>query len=298
MKGCYIMNSEIFKGSCVALVTPFDENGVNFKKLEELIEFQIEKKTDAILICGTTGESSTMTDEEHKATLKFAVEKINKRVPVICGTGSNNTMHAVELSKYAESIGSDAVLLVTPYYNKTTQSGLYEHFKIIAESIKIPCILYNVPGRTSLNIDPDTVVKLSKIENIVALKECNFDQVAEIIYRCDKNFSVYSGNDEIAYSIMALGGKGVISVMANIIPYETHQIIKLYIENKINESKELQFKYINLIKKLFIEVSPIPLKEAMNLLGFEVGKCRLPLTDISSNNKEKLEKVLKEYNLL
>jgi len=291
------MNNPIFQGSCVAIVTPFTDTGINFKKLEELIEFQIENGTDSILICGTTGESSTMPNKEHRETIKFAVEVINKRVPVIAGTGSNDTFHAVELSKYAQSVGSDAALLVTPYYNKTTQKGLYEHFKMIANSIDIPVILYNVPSRTGLNINPETVISLSKVKNIVAIKECNINQVAEIIYKCDDSFSVYSGNDDLAFSVLSLGGKGLISVMANIIPKETHKMIKHYLDGNIAESRNLQFKYLELIKALFIEVSPIPLKAAMNLLGFEVGKCRLPLVDLSESNFEYLKNILKDYDL-
>ncbi|HPD01579.1 MAG TPA: 4-hydroxy-tetrahydrodipicolinate synthase, partial [Acetivibrio sp.] len=212
------MRKPIFTGAGVAIITPFTEDGIDFNKLGELIDFQINEGIDSIIICGTTGEASTMPDDEHKSAIKFAVEKVNKRVPVIAGTGSNDTKHAISLSKYAEEVGADAILSVTPYYNKTTQKGLYEHFRLIANSIKIPMILYNVPGRTNLNIDPQTVKQLSEIENIVAIKECNLSQVGEVINLCPEDFTVYSGNDDQVLPLLALGGKGVISVMANIIP--------------------------------------------------------------------------------
>jgi len=275
------MRKPIFTGAGVAIITPFTENGVNYDKLGELIEFQIREGIDSIIICGTTGEASTMPDEEHKAVIKYTVEKVNKRVPVIAGTGSNDTIHAVELSKYAEEVGADAILSVTPYYNKTTQKGLYEHFKLIAESIKIPVVLYNVPGRTGLNIEPKTVKQLAEIENIVAIKECNINQVGEIISICPPDFTVYSGNDDMVVPLLALGGKGVISVMANIIPKKTHELVATFLDGNVEESRKIQLSLLNLIKALFIEVSPIPVKAAMNLMGMEVGKCRLPLTDMT-----------------
>ncbi|MEN8906623.1 MAG: 4-hydroxy-tetrahydrodipicolinate synthase [Clostridiales bacterium] len=291
------MNNPVFKGSCVALITPFTDNGVDFKKLEKLIEFQIENGTDSILICGTTGESSTMPDSEHKEVIRFAVDIINKRIPVIAGTGSNDTNHTIEMSKFAQKVGVDAVLLVSPYYNKTTQVGLYEHFKKIANSIEIPVILYNVPTRTSININPETILKLSKIDNIIAVKECNFNQVAEVIHNCGDDFSVYSGNDDLAYAVLSLGGKGLISVMANIIPKETHLLVKNYLDGKIEESRKIQFKYLDLIKSLFVEVSPIPLKYIMNYIGFEIGQCRLPLVDLGNSNHKYVKKIIDEYKL-
>ena len=292
------MRRPIFTGSGVAIVTPFTDDGVDFNKLEELIEFQIKGGTDALIICGTTGEASTMPDEEHKSVIKFAVEKVRKRIPVIAGTGSNDTRHAVELTKYAEEAGADAILTVTPYYNKTTQKGLYEHFKAVANSIKIPVILYNVPSRTNLNINPETVKALSEIENIVAIKECNFAQVGDIINLCGEDFSVYSGNDEQVVPLLSLGGKGVISVMANIIPRDTHEMVSRYLSGDIEGGRKLQLKTLNLIKALFIEVSPIPVKAAMNLMGMNVGKCRMPLVDMSEKNLEILRNAMKDYGLI
>lgn len=292
------MRKPIFTGSAVAIITPFTNDGIDFEKLGELIEFQIKEGTDALVICGTTGEASTMPDEEHKAAIKYAVEKVNKRIPVIAGTGSNDTRHAVELSKYAQEVGSDAILSVTPYYNKTTQKGLYEHFKQIAESIKIPVILYNVPSRTNLNINPDTVKSLSQIENIVALKECNINQAGEIIHSCGEDFTLYSGNDDLVLPLLALGGKGVISVMANIIPKQTHDLVAKFLENDILKSRKIQLELLELINTLFIEVSPTPVKAAMNLMGMNVGKCRMPLVDMSEKNYAILKNVLIKYGLV
>jgi 4-hydroxy-tetrahydrodipicolinate synthase len=292
------MRNPIFQGSGVAVITPFTDNGVDFLKLEELIEFQIKEGTDALIICGTTGEASTMPDDEHKACIKFAVEKVKGRIPVIAGTGSNDTRHAIELSKYAQEAGADAILSVTPYYNKTTQKGLIEHFKAIANSIKIPVILYNVPSRTNLNINPETVKVLSEIENIVAIKECNLAQVGDIINLCGSDFTVYSGNDDQVLPLLALGGKGVISVMANIIPKDTHELVAKFLDGDLLGSRAIQLKTLNLIKALFIEVSPIPVKAAMNLMGMNVGKCRMPLLDMSDKNLELLKASMKEYGLL
>jgi len=292
------MRKPIFTGSGVALVTPFTDDGVDFNKLEELIEFQIKEGSDAIIICGTTGEASTMPDDEHKSVIKFTVEKVNKRIPVIAGTGSNDTRHAIELSKYAEDVGADAILSVTPYYNKTTQRGLYEHFKAIAESIKIPVILYNVPSRTNLNINPETMKALSEIENITAVKECNLSQVGDIVNLCGDDFTVYSGEDANVVPLLALGGKGVISVMANIIPKDTHDMVIKFLEGDIEGSRKIQLKTLNLIKALFIEVNPIPVKAAMNLMNMNVGKCRMPLVDMSEKNLEILKNAMKEYGLI
>ena len=292
------MRKPLFKGSGVAIVTPFTDDGVDFGKLEELIEFQISEGTDAIIICGTTGEASTMPDDEHIETIRFTVEKVNKRLPVIAGAGSNDTRHAVELSKRAEAAGADAILSVTPYYNKTTQKGLYEHFKAIAGSVKIPIVLYNVPSRTNLNINPETIQALSEIENILAIKECNLAQVGEVINLCSKDFYIYSGNDEQILPFMAYGACGVISVMANIIPKDTHDIVAKYLEGDVAGSRELQLKVLDLIKALFVEVSPIPIKAAMNLMGMNVGKCRMPLVDISEKNLEILKKAMRNYGLI
>lgn len=292
------MRKPVFTGAGVAIITPFTDNGIDFDKLGELIEFQIKEGIDSIIICGTTGEASTMPDEEHKSAIKFAVDKVNKRVPVIAGTGSNDTKHAVELSKYAEEVGADAILSVSPYYNKTTQKGLYEHFRIIANSIKIPVILYNVPSRTSINIDPQTIKALSEIENITAIKECNLSQVGEIVKLCGKDFAIYSGNDDQVLPLLAYGGVGVISVMANIIPKKTHDLVAKFLSGDIEGSRNIQLELIDLIKALFIEVSPIPVKAAMNLMGMNVGKCRLPLVDISDKNLGILKETLTGYGLI
>lgn len=292
------MRKPIFIGSGVAIVTPFTEEGVNFEKLEELIEFQIKEGTDAIIACGTTGEASTMPDDEHISVIEFTVEKVNKRVPVIAGTGSNDTRHAIELSKRAEEVGADAILSVTPYYNKTTQKGLYEHFKAIAESIRIPVIIYNVPSRTNLNMNPETLKELSQIENITGIKECNLNQVGDIINLCGGDFTVYSGEDANILPLLALGGKGVISVMANIIPKDTHDLVISFMNGDIEGSRTLQLKTLNLIKALFIEVNPIPIKAAMNLMGMNVGKCRMPLVEMSEKNLGILKKAMEDYGLI
>lgn len=292
------MKEPIFTGSAVAIVTPFTETGVDFDKLEELIEFHIANQTDCIVICGTTGESSTMPDEEHKSVIKFTAEKVNKRIPVIAGTGSNDTAHAIELSKYAESVGADGLLIVTPYYNKTTQKGLYLHTKAIADSVNIPIVLYNIPGRTGgLSFSLDTLKELAKIPNINAIKEAtgNLSFVANIAAETDLN--IYSGNDDIIVPVMSLGGKGVISVVANILPKETHDICKLYENGETEKSKELFLSLIKLINTLFIEVNPIPVKTAMNCLGYKVGPLRMPLCDMSDKNLETLKNVLKENDV-
>lgn len=282
----------------MALVTPFTDTGVNYDKLEELIEWHIEKGTDAILICGTTGEASTMPDEEHMEVVKFAVEKINKRVHVMAGAGSNDTKHAIKLSKYCEEVGADSILSVTPYYNKTTQEGLYQHFKAIAESVNIPIVLYNVPSRTNLNINPETLKRLSKIENIVALKECNLMQAAEVVHLCGDNLHLYSGEDGNVLPLLALGGKGVISVIANIIPEDVHKMVASFMAGDIETSRELQIKSIPLEKAIFCETNPIPVKAAMNLMGFNVGSCRLPLVDISEKGLAQLKKAMEDYGLI
>jgi len=292
------MRKPVFTGSGVAIITPFTDEGIDFNKLGELIDFQIKEGTDAIVICGTTGEASTMPDEEHKSAIKFAVEKVAKRVPVIAGTGSNDTSHAIHLSKYAEEVGADAILSVTPYYNKTSQRGLFEHFKAIAQSIKIPIILYNVPSRTNLNISPDTVKKLSEIENIVAIKECNINQVGDIINLCGEYFTVYSGNDDLVVPMLSLGAKGVISVMANIIPKDTHDMVSKYLNDDFETGRNIQLKTLDLIKALFIDVSPIPVKAAMNLMGMNVGSCRMPLIDMNEKDLDVLKNELKNYKLI
>lgn len=281
----------IFKGSGVAIITPFDDNNnINYNKLRELIKYHIQNQTDAIIVCGTTGESATLSNDEKKELIKFTVTTANKKIPVIAGTGSNNTMNAIEMTKYAKSVGADGALVVTPYYNKCTQDGLYYHYKRIADETDIPIILYNVPSRTGVDISIDSIIKLSKINNIIGIKEAcpNLSKIANIISSTDNNFSVYSGNDDLLLPILALGGKGVISVAANIIPNEIHQICEYYFNNDYYKSKEIFYNYLKFIQKLFIEVNPIPIKYVMNKLGYNVGNLRLPLNEISENNKLKL----------
>ncbi|EMT39999.1 dihydrodipicolinate synthase [Thermoanaerobacter thermohydrosulfuricus] len=291
----------VFKGSGVAIVTPFNEEGVNFEKLGELIEWHIKEGTDAIIICGTTGEASTMTQEEQQAAIKFTVEKVAGRIPVIAGTGSNNTAHAVEMSEYAQSAGADALLVITPYYNKTTQKGLVAHFTEIARHVDIPIIIYNVPSRTSLNMLPETYLELSKhVDNVVGVKEASGDivQVAEIARIMGKSFEIYSGNDDQVIPIMSLGGLGVISVTANIIPAKIHEMTTAYLNGDIERARDMQLELNPLNKALFIETNPIPVKTAMNLMGFNVGPLRLPLVEMSDKNLEYLKSVLSKYGLL
>ncbi len=292
------MKNPIFTGSGVAIVTPFKDNWINFDKLEELLEFQIKEGTNAIIICGTTGEASTMPDDEHIEAIRFTVQKVNKRVPVIAGAGSNDTRHAIKLSQHAEEVGADAILSVSPYYNKTTQKGLYEHFKAIAESIHIPVVLYNVPSRTGLNISPEIIKELSQVENITAIKECNLSQVGEIINLCGDDITVYSGEDANVVPLLSMGGKGVISVMANIIPRDTSKMVIKFLNGDAEGSRKIQLATLELIKALFIEVNPIPLKAAMNLMGMNVGKCRMPLIDMSGKNLEFLRKAMINYGLI
>lgn len=287
----------LFKGSGVALVTPFNEDGVDFEKLGELVEYHIENKTDALIICGTTGESTTMSDEEQFAVIDFTVKKVNKRIPVIAGTGSNDTMHSVYLSQKAEELGVDGLLVITPYYNKTNQNGLKLHFETIAASTELPIILYNVPGRTGVNIKPSVIAELAKIENIVAVKEASGDiaQVAEISRLVPEDFAIYSGNDDSILPLLSLGGVGVISVVANICPKETHDLVEKFLNGDVKGSRELQLGMKALIDKLFIEVNPIPVKTAMNILGFEVGDLRLPLAPMEENNLKALRDELVNY---
>lgn len=289
----------MFKGSGVAIVTPFKDDEINFKKLGELLEWHISEGTDAIIICGTTGESATMSNEEQKQAIKFTVELVNKRIPVIAGTGSNNTKHSIELSQYAEEVGADGLLIVTPYYNKTTQRGLIEHYTAIANKVSIPIIIYNVPGRTGLNILPKTIFELSKHPNIRGVKEAsgNIAQVAEIARLCSNNFYIYSGNDDMIVPLLSLGGHGVISVVANILPKDTHNIVKYFLEGDLESAKNLQLVMKPLIDALFIEVNPIPVKEAMNILGLEVGPCRLPLASMGAENKNKLMEEMNQYGM-
>lgn len=292
------MKKALFKGSCVALVTPFTENGVNYSKLEELIEFQINNKTDAILICGTTGETPTMTKEEKQEVIKFSVQKVNGRIPLIAGAGGNNTKSAIEDSKFVQSVGADAILSVVPYYNKPTQRGLYAHFSEIAKSVDTPIVLYNVPGRTVVSLDVTTTAKLAQIDNIIAIKECLLPQVAELVRICPEDFSVYTGDDPVYLPALGYGAKGVVSVMANLIPEDTHMIYEYFINGNIAKSRELQLKTLPLIKALFIESNPAPAKKALDMMGMLVGKCRLPIVDMEEKNITILENVLKEYGLI
>jgi len=291
----------IFTGSGTAIVTPFSaDESIDFAEFGRLIDFQIENGTDAIVVCGTTGEASTLTDDEHIECIRFAVAHVNERVPVIAGAGSNHTHHGVKLCIEAQKAGADALLLVTPYYNKATQNGLVQHFGIMAGSVDLPIIVYNVPSRTSLNIEPATMLKLSKIENIVATKEAshNLGQITEIAYLCGDKIDIYSGNDDDIITVLALGGKGVISVLSNIVPKDVHHMVIQYHEGKHKEALALQLKTIPLIRALFSEVSPVPVKEALNLMGMNVGGYRRPLTAIEPQNKELLVKAMKEYGLL
>lgn len=290
----------IFKGSGVAIVTPFNEEGVNFSKLKELIEWQIENKTDAIIICGTTGEASTMTETEKKEAIKFTVNTVNKRIPVIAGTGSNNTMASVEMSKYAESVGVDGLLIINPYYNKTSAKGLIAHFKTIAEAVITPIVVYNVPSRTGMNIPPKALAELCKLENIVAVKEAsgNISQIAEIKYLCGDNLDIYSGNDNEILPTLAIGGLGIISVIANIVPKDVHEICELFFRGNIKASQELFIKTIPLTNACFCETNPIPIKTALNLMGRKVGDLRLPLVDMDIKNLEILKQALKNYDLI
>lgn len=290
----------IFVGSGVALVTPFDDdNKINYEKLKELVEFHIENKTDALVVVGTTGEASTLPDEEHIAVIKYCVDATAGRIPIIAGTGSNDTEHAVKLSVMAEEAGADALLVVTPYYNKTNKSGLIKHYEKIANSVNIPIILYNVPGRTGLNIPLDVLVHLSKHERIAGLKEASGDisYVGEVARVCGEDFAIYSGNDDIIVPVMSLGGSGVISVFANIMPKETHEIVASYLAGDVKKARDMQLKYNDLINTLFIETNPIPIKKAMNLLGMNVGGLRLPLDELSEDSTKILIEKLKNIGL-
>lgn len=290
----------LFKGSGVALITPFENGNINFDLLSDLIEFQINNGTDAIISCGTTGEASTLIDDDHIECLRFTVEKVNKRIPVIAGTGSNDTKHAISLSKAAKAVGVDGLLVTTPYYNKTTQKGLIENYKAIANSVDdLPIILYNVPSRTGLNILPSTTYELSKIKNIIGIKEAsgNISQVAEIAALCGPDFDIYSGNDDQTVPVLSLGGKGVISVAANILPSDMHNMCQKYFDGDVKGSLELQLKMLDLMKNLFIEVNPIPVKKALELMGYNVGRCRMPLTTMEDENIKKLAKSMFSYGI-
>lgn len=295
MKNC------VFTGAAVAIVTPMNEDGsINFDALGRLIDFNIDNGTDAIVICGTTGESSTMTDEEHIECIRYAVEKVAKRVPVIAGTGSNHTEYAVNLSKKAQELGADALLCVTPYYNKTSQAGLVAHFTAIANAVTIPIILYSVPSRTGVNITPETCLELSKIENIVAIKEAsgNISQIAKIAAMCGDDLAIYSGNDDQIVPVMSLGGKGVISVLSNCMPFETHEICQLCLDGDFKTANEKFLRLLDFANTLFCDVNPIPVKEALNYMGFEAGPCRLPLVEMNDKNKELLKESMRKLSII
>lgn len=292
----------IFKGAGVAIVTPMKANGeVNYEKFAALIEFQIENGTDAIIVCGTTGEASTLSHEEHLEVIKYCTEKVAGRVPVIAGTGSNSTETAIYLSTEAEKYGVDGLLLVSPYYNKATQNGLYTHFKTVADAVKLPIILYNVPSRTGCNILPDTIVRLvTEVENIVGVKEAssNIGQIARLAAKAGGKVDIYSGNDDQIVPILSLGGIGVISVLSNVAPRQTHDICEKYFAGDVKGSMELQLKAMELCDALFCEVNPIPVKKALNLMGMEAGGLRLPLTEMEEANAKKLEKAMKDFGIL
>lgn len=290
----------IFEGSGVAIVTPFTETGVNYPKLKELLEWHVKEGTDAIVICGTTGEATTMTLDEKKEVIKFTVDVVNKRIPVIAGTGSNNTASSIEMSKYAQSVGVDALLVITPYYNKTNKKGLLKHFEAINDSVNIPIMLYNVPSRTNMNITPETLLELSKLKNIVAIKEASGDlsQIAKIKALLGDEIDIYSGNDDQIIPIMSLGGKGVISVLANVVPKTVHEMTRNYLDGNCAVGTKLQIDYLNLANSLFLETNPIPVKTALNLMGMEVGPLRLPLYEMDEALKDTLKENLKFYNLI
>ncbi|MCM1227169.1 MAG: 4-hydroxy-tetrahydrodipicolinate synthase [Clostridium sp.] len=294
------MKNTIFTGAGVAIITPMNADGsINYDGFSDNIEYQIENGTDAIIVCGTTGEASTMTDEEHIECIRFAVEKTKGRIPVIAGTGSNDTKYAVELSKVAQDKGADGLLLVTPYYNKASQKGLIMHFGAIAKVVDIPIILYNIPGRTGVNIDIPTYKKLAEYKNIVAVKEAsgNISYTSKLISECGNVLDVYSGNDDIIVPMMSIGSKGVISVLSNVIPKETHEMAQHCLENNCEKAAEMQMKYLELINNLFIEVNPIPVKEAMNMMGMAAGPCRLPLCEMTDEHKETLRATLVKLGL-
>ena len=291
----------IFKGAGVAIVTPMTADGeVNYEVLGEMLEAQIAGGTDAIIICGTTGESATLSEEEHSAVIRYAIKKVNKRIPVIAGTGSNCTATAIKLSKEAEKDGADGLLLVTPYYNKATQKGLIAHYTAIAKAVSLPIILYNVPSRTGCNLQPETIAALVKnVKNIVGVKEAsgNISQIAKIAELCGESFDIYSGNDDQVVPLLSLGGKGVISVLSNIAPRETHDIVAKFMDGDVKGSRELQLRALPLIEKLFCEVNPIPVKAAMNMLGWEVGPLRMPLSEMEEEHQKELKAAMDAFGV-
>lgn len=295
------MKKIIFKGAGVAIVTPMKNNGeINYDTMEKLIEFQIENSTDAIITCGTTGESATLSPLEHSQLIEFTIKKVRGRVPVIAGTGSNNTKIAIQLSKEAEKMGVDGLLIVTPYYNKTSQEGLIQHYNHIADNVNTPIILYNVPSRTGVNIKPETYLKLSKHPNICATKEANgnLSAIAKTISLCKNDLNIYSGNDDQIVPTLSLGGIGVISVLSNVCPKECHNIVTEFMKGNIEASKILQLQYFDLIEALFCDVNPMPVKSALNMIGFNCGNCRLPLTGLNQSSERHIKDTLAKYHLI
>lgn len=294
------MKKTIFTGAGTALVTPFNEKGVDFDAYGRIIDFQIENGADALIVCATTGEAPTLDDDEHLEAISFAVDRVKKRIPVIAGTGSNNTAHAIMMNKEAERRGADALLWVSPYYNKATQKGLLIHYKELAASTSLPAIIYNVPSRTGVNVKPETIEELSYIENICGVKEASGDVsvAVDILRRCEDRIDVYSGNDDIIVPLMSVGAKGVISVLSNVMPRETHEMCSLCFEGKFKEATSMQLEYFGFIKALFSEVNPIPVKTAMNLMGLGAGKLRLPLCEMTDENLEKLKSEMKKLALI
>ncbi len=288
------------KGAAVAIATPFTQDGINYDELGKLIDFNINNGTDAIVIAGTTGESATMTDEEHENVIKYAVDYVNKRVPVIAGTGSNDTKYAVNLSQHADKMGADALLVVTPYYNKCTQKGLIKHFTDIADNVNIPIILYDVPSRTGVGIKPETYAALSLHPRIAAVKEAsgNIAQLAETMSLCGDNLTFYSGNDDQIVPLLSLGGQGVISVLSNVMPQQTHDICQAFFDGDTATAAKKQLEYFPLIKALFCEVNPIPVKVALRLMGFDMGPLRMPLCEMEDANLEQLKAALRQFNLI
>ena len=291
------MKKTVFKGSGVALVTPVKNNKVDFDKLGELLDFHVANETDAIILCGTTGEAPTLPDEEHLKIFDYAMDRVGGKIPLIGGTGSNYTDHAIEFSKYAQKAGMDAVLCVTPYYNKTSQNGLVTHYSAIANAIDIPVILYNVPSRTGVGLQLPALEQLSKFENIVAIKEASGNIAFMTKIAANIDMDIYSGNDDMIVPCLSIGGIGVISVVANIIPKDVHDMCELYFEGKTKEAAAMQLKMMDLVEKMFIEVNPIPVKNAMNMMGFDVGDLKLPLVDLEEANAEKVRKSLLDYGL-
>lgn len=295
------MKHIIFKGAGVAIVTPMNQDmSVNYQMLCDLIEFQIAEGTQAIIACGTTGESCTLNHEEHCEVIRVTVEQVAGRIPVIAGTGSNDTRYCAELSQHAEELGADGLLLITPYYNKTSQRGLVEHFKAVAESVSLPMIVYSLKARTGMNVEPDTCYQLSKIPNIVGIKEANgdFSQIAKIRQICGDDLALYSGNDDQIVPLLSLGGVGVISVLSNILPRQTQEICSLYFEGKVQQSMQLQLDLLELINHLFIDINPIPVKQAMNMMGMQVGRCRQPLCLMDDSAQEMLRHSLQQVGLI